>query len=37
MKLQIPNHELMEKYQEVLLVGINYYEKKHHECLIEKI
>ncbi|MDE7307193.1 MAG: ATP-binding protein [Lachnospiraceae bacterium] len=26
-----------QKYSEVLLVGINYDEKKHHECLIEKI
>ncbi|MEY8329941.1 PD-(D/E)XK nuclease domain-containing protein [Lachnospiraceae bacterium 48-33] len=26
-----------QKYSEVLLIGINYDEKKHYECLIEKI
>lgn len=27
----------VEKYPQVLLVGINYDEKKHHECRIEKL
>lgn len=27
----------VEKYNEILIVGINYDEKKHHECIIEKI
>lgn len=26
-----------QKYSEVLLVGINYDTKKHHECRIEKV
>ena len=45
--LRVQNHELMEKYQEVLhrdsfgevreilLVGISYDEDKHHRCRIE--
>ena len=27
----------VEQYPEVLLVAINYDEKKHHECMIERI
>lgn len=26
-----------EKYNDILIVGINYDEKKHHECIIEKV
>lgn len=29
--------ERVKKYEEILLVGINYDRKKHHECKIEKI